>query len=183
MREIPSSPIHAVDPTTPQSNAPWPLSKDTPVKAEDLEEILVNVTPTAKNFAVGQPFHIEAAPQINAALAFNIPWQTHSSGIACGSNTLPKNSSVTRQFLEVVKKVRLRSDIPMETPLGALVTIRTKQGEEFQAGVDIPRGSETFTPLTREEKREKFRANVYSLRTVDIEKAERASSSWKESRR
>jgi 2-methylcitrate dehydratase PrpD len=145
-----------------------------PVKAEDLEEILVNVTPTAKNFAVGQPFHIGAAPQINAAFSLQYTvanaFLRHSMRLEHFTEEFIRDPAV----LEVVKKVRLRSDIPMATPLGALVTIRTKQGEEFQAGVDVPKGSETFTPLTREEKREKFRANVLFSRTVDIEKAERA---------
>ena len=145
-----------------------------PVKAEDLEEILVNVTPTAKNFAVGQPFHIGAAPQINAAFSLQYTvanaFLRHSMRLEHFTEEFIRDPAV----LEVVKKVRLRSDIPIETPLGALVTIRTNQGEEFQARVDVPKGSETFTPLTREEKREKFRANVLFSRTVDMEKAERA---------
>ena len=142
------------------------------IRPEDLEEIVVNVTPTAKNFAVGQPFRLGPVPQINAA--FSLQYTVASAFLRRGMHLEHFTDEAIRdpEVLEIVNKVRLASTVPPETPHGAVVTIRTRQGKEYEARVDTPKGSDTFTPLSRAEKREKFRTNVAFGGTVEAEKAE-----------
>jgi len=144
------------------------------IRPEDLEEILVNVTPTAKNFAVGQPFRLGPVPQINAT--FSLQYTVANAFLRRGMRLehFTDDSIRDPEVLEIVKKVRLASTVPPETPHGAVVTIRTRQGKEYEARVDTPKGSDTFTPLSRAEKREKFRTNVAFGGTIEAERAEEA---------
>jgi 2-methylcitrate dehydratase PrpD len=140
----------------------------------DLDEVVVSVTPTAKSFVVGQPFRIGEVPQINAAFSLQYT-------VACA---LLRKSVQLEHFSEefirdpaimgVVKKIRLDSAMPPDKPHGAAVRIRTRQGKEYEARVDVPKGSDTFTPLTQAEKREKFRSNVAWSKTVPQDRAEKA---------
>jgi 2-methylcitrate dehydratase PrpD len=144
------------------------------VSPEELEEIVVSVTPTAKNFAVGQPFRIGEAPQINAAFSLQY---TVANAFLRKSMRLEHFTDPfirDRLIMDVVKKIRLEATMQADTPLGAAVRIRTRQGKEYEARVDMPRGSDTLTPLTAAEKRDKFRNNVAFSQAVPMERAERA---------
>jgi 2-methylcitrate dehydratase PrpD len=144
------------------------------IKPEDLEEIVVSVTPVAMNFAVGQPFQVGPAPQINAA--FSLQYTVANAFVRKAMRLEHFTDDFIRDpaILDVVGKVRLEPTMPGEFFLGAAVTIRTKQGKKYEARVDMPRGSDTFTPLSRAEKREKFRSNVAFCGTIETERAEGA---------
>ena len=45
------------------------LGKSHPIEINDIDEIIVDITPTARDFAVGQPFKIRDVPQIDAAFS------------------------------------------------------------------------------------------------------------------
>ena len=144
------------------------------IKQEDLDEIVVSVTPAAKNFAVGQPFVVGRVPQINAA--FSLQYTVANAFVRKAMRLEHFTDDFIRDpaVLDVVGKVRLESTMPSELFLGAAVTIRTKEGKKYEARVDMPRGSDTFTPLSRAEKREKFRTNVAFCGTLEAERAEEA---------
>ncbi len=145
-----------------------------PVSPEDLEEIVVTVTATAKNFAVGQPFRIGEVPQINAAFSLQY---TVANAFLRKSTRLEHFTEPfirDRLVMDVVKKIRLDGTLSPDTPLGAAVRIRTRQGKEYEARVDMPKGSDSLTPLTPAEKRDKFRSNVAFSRTVQMDRAEEA---------
>ena len=144
------------------------------VAPEDLEEIVVNVTPTAKNFAVGQPFRIGEVPQINAAFSLQYTVANAFLRKSARIEHFTEASVRDQMIMDVVKKISLESTIAPDKPLGAAVMIRTRQGKEYEACVDMPKGSDTFTPLTQAEKREKFRSNIAFSKTVPTDKAEKA---------
>jgi 2-methylcitrate dehydratase PrpD len=144
------------------------------IRPGDIDEIIVGVTPVAINFAVGQPFHIGEVPQINAA--FSLQYTV--------ANALLRKSVRLEHFkekwirdpaiMEIVRKIRLVPTVPPEKPLAASVKIKTKEGKEYERQVDLPKGSDTFTPLTLEEKKEKFMKNVAFSRMLPMEKAQKA---------
>ncbi len=144
------------------------------IAPEDVNEIIVDITPTARNFAVGQPFKIREVPQIDAA--FNIQYNV--------ANVLLRRSIKLEHFTDeyvrdekisdLVRKIRLTSTTSPETPLGAGVKIKTKHGGEYETRVDMPKGHGVLTPLTPIEKKAKFLDNVRFSNTVSKSKAEQA---------
>jgi 2-methylcitrate dehydratase PrpD len=150
------------------------LVKAHAIDFRDISEVVVSVTPTAKNFAVGQPFRIGEVPQINAT--FSLQYTV--------ANALVRKSIKLEHFteefirdpsvMEVAKKIMLDSAIPKDRPLGAAVRIRTRHGDEYETRVDMPRGSDTLTPLAPEEKRDKFRSNVAFSKSLPMDRAEKA---------
>ncbi len=144
------------------------------ITPEDVDEIVVDITPTARDFAVGQPFKIREVPQIDAA--FNIQYNV--------ANALLRKSIKLEHFTEeyvrdekiadLVRKIRLTAKTSPETPLGAGVTIKMKQGSEYETRVDMPKGNGVLTPLSPAEKRAKFFDNVRFSNTISADKAEKA---------
>jgi 2-methylcitrate dehydratase PrpD len=144
------------------------------IRPEDVDEIIVDITPMARDFAVGQPFKIREVPQIDAA--FNLQYNV--------ANTLLRKSVKLEHFteefirdpriMEIVPKIRLTATMPMEKPLGAGVTIKMKQGRQYEKTVDMPKGNGVLTPLTPAEKRAKFFDNVAFSKMISLDKAEKA---------
>jgi 2-methylcitrate dehydratase PrpD len=80
------------------------------------------------------------------------------------------------RIMDIAGKIRLIPSLGPEKPVGAVVRIKTREGREYEKGIDVPRGMDASQPLTRAEKREKFLANVVFSRTVSLDKAEKALS-------
>lgn len=148
------------------------LIRSHPFAVEDIDEIIVSVTQAAVNFAVGQPFRIGDVPQINAAFSLQY-------AVACallrGSVRL---DHFTDEFVsdpkirEITEKIRLVPAFPSHKFLGASVRIKTKHGKEYKATVDMPKGSDTFTPLSQGEKRQKFLDNCTFSKVLPKARAE-----------
>lgn len=141
------------------------------IAPEDVDEIVVDITPTARNFAVGQPFKIREVPQIDAA--FSIQYNV--------ANVLLRRSVKLEHFTEefvrdekisdLIRKIRLTATTSPETPLGAGVKIKMKHGGEYETRVDMPKGHGVLTPLTAAEKKAKYFDNVRFSNTIANEKA------------
>jgi 2-methylcitrate dehydratase PrpD len=143
---------------------------------DDIDEIIVNITPGAKDFAIGQPFQIGEVPQISAA--FNLQYNVANAILRKSVKLEHFNEEFVRdpKIMDIVKKIRLVPSLPPDKPLGAIVQIKTKQGKEYKKQVDMPRGSDTLTPLTPDEKKEKFMDNAAFSKIISRDKAEKALS-------
>jgi 2-methylcitrate dehydratase PrpD len=146
------------------------------IKPEDVDEIIINVTPNTKDFAVGQPFTIGEVPQISAA--FNMQYTVANALLRKSIKLEHFNEEYVRdpEIMKSVKKIRLVPSLQPDKPLGALVQIKTKQGNEYKKQVDMPKGSDSLTPLTPDEKREKFMNNMAFTGIVSKNKALKALS-------
>jgi hypothetical protein len=49
-----------------------------------------------------------------------------------------------------------------------------KYGEQLEKSVDIPKGNRVFTPLTKDEKREKFLENILFSKKYSLNQAKEA---------
>jgi 2-methylcitrate dehydratase PrpD len=144
------------------------------VPLEDIEEIVVDITAKARNFAVGQPFKIREVPQIDAA--FNIQYNVANALLRRGARLehFTEENILDDRIADLVRKVRLTATTSSETPLGAGVSIRLKNGSEYNARVDMPKGHGVLTPLSYAEKKAKFYDNVRFSGMVPVGRAEEA---------
>ena len=145
-----------------------------PIMVDDVQEILVDITPRARDFAVGQPFKIREVPQIDAA--FSIQYNVANALLRRGTKLEHFTDEYIRneKIAEIVRKIRLTAMTSPETPLGAGVVIKMKDGAEYHARVDMPRGHGVLTPLSYGEKKEKFFENIRFSNMVSMTKAEHA---------
>ena len=143
------------------------------IRPEDIDEIVVDITPTALDFAVGQPFKLREVPQIDGA--FNLQY-TVASALLRRSIKL---EHFTEEFVrdpkitDLINKIRLTPTMPLDKPLGARMKIKMKQGNEYDKRIDMPKGNGIFTPLTKTDMRAKYFDNVAFSKTISMEKAEK----------
>ena len=151
------------------------LANGSPIAPEEIDEIVVAVTPAAKKFA-GQPFRIGEVPQVNAA--FSLQYAVASALLRKSVKLEHFTEEYVRdpRIMDIAGKIRLIPSLPPEKLLGTVVRIKTREGKEYEKGIDVPRGMDASQPLTGTEKREKFLANVVFSRTVSPDKAEKALS-------
>ena len=67
----------------------------------------------------------------------------------------------------MIEKIKLQCSSNDENFLAAKIQIKMKNGILYEKSVDIPRGDDLFTPLSDDEIREKFIANVSYGKTFD----------------
>lgn len=152
------------------------LVRNNSIRPEDIEEIVVDVSPKARDFAVGQHFKIRKVPQIDASFSLQYTVATALLRKNVRLEHFTEASVRDPNVLNITKKIKLRATIPPEKPLAAAVKIRTKQGVEYAKRVDMPKGHGILTPLAHKEKRDKFFANVEFSGTVTLERARKLVS-------
>lgn len=146
------------------------------IKPEDIDEVIVDISPVGRDFAVGQPFRVGEVLQARAAFSFQY---TVANALLRKSVKLEHFTDASikdPKIMDLIDKIRLNATIPPETPSAAGVKVKMRQGKEFEKRVDVAKGFGTLTPLTPAEKREKFMNNVAFSKTVPLEKAEKALS-------
>jgi 2-methylcitrate dehydratase PrpD len=144
------------------------------IEPQDIDEVIVDISPAGRDFATGQPFRIGADPEASAAFSFQY---TVANALLRKSVTLEhftEESIKDPMMMDLMNKIRLNATISPETRHAAGVKVRMKQGKEFEKRVDVPKGVETLTPLTPTERREKFMNNVAFSKTIPLEKAKKA---------
>ena len=77
-------------------------------------------------------------------------------------------------ILEMINKITLKKSPDPGKFLAARVMVKTVTGRSYEAEVGVPKGDDLFTPLTREEKRQKFIDNVVFSGTIPLEKGKKA---------
>jgi 2-methylcitrate dehydratase PrpD len=150
------------------------LVHNNPIQPEDVKEVVIDVLPKARDFAVGQPFKIRNVPQIDAG--FSLQYTVASALLRKGVKLehFSEEAVAEPKAMEMVKKIRLTANMPPEKPLSAAVKIRTRQGREYETRIDMPRGNSILTPLTPGQKKEKFLANAEFSGAVRFNEAEAA---------
>ena len=146
------------------------------IKPEEIEEIIVEIPAAEYNFAVGQPFRIREVPQIDAS--FSLQYCVADAFLR-GSVSIEhflEEAIRDRPIMEMISKIRLVKSSDSSKFLAARIDVKTTKGIMHMAEVAVPKGDDLLTPLTADEKREKFMANVAFSNTVPIRNAEKALS-------
>jgi len=144
------------------------------IKPQDIDEVIVDISPAGRDFATGQPFRTGEVPEANALFSFQYAVANALLRKSVRLEHFTEESIKDPMIVDLVDKIRLNTTISSEARHAARVKVKMKQGQEFEKGVNVPKGVETLTPLTSIEKREKFMNNVAFSKTVPLEKAEKA---------
>ncbi|MFC1870605.1 MmgE/PrpD family protein [Chloroflexota bacterium] len=139
---------------------------------EDVAEVILGVTANTCDRYLNQPFEM-GDPQMRAT--FSLPYNV--------ANVLLRGRTRLEHFtdeflydpgvLGLVQKVKLVPTTPPGKGLATDLKVKMKDGREFSAHVDGPRGLRD-DPLTQDEITDKFWANVDFSKTVSRKKAEKA---------
>ena len=143
------------------------------IKVDNIEEIVLYVSQRGIEGFFGQPFRIGDFPHANAA--FNFRYAV--------ANTLLRKGIKPEHFSEeairdpeidaLISKTRLAES--SETPmLGAGLKVKMKDGREFSESVDTSKGYPFDSPLSKDEIKDKFRANIGFSQAVTRDNAEAA---------
>ena len=136
------------------------LHRDDEIIVEEIKAITLAIPQKAKDFAIGQPFEIRQTPQIDAL--FSIQYAVANALI----RKEVKLEHYTEPFIkddqvqELIHRIKIVADMPEELPLGAEVHILMKNGKELKKRIEMPKGNESYTPLKKEEKTDKFIQNL-----------------------
>jgi 2-methylcitrate dehydratase PrpD len=142
------------------------------IKVDDIEEVILYVPQEGLEIFMAQPFRIGEFPHGNAA--FNCQYT-----VACA---LLRGSVKSEHFSEeairdpqlntLISKIKLAGlpDVPF---LSAKLEVKMKDGQEFSEFTDTPKGDPLKDPLSKDEIKDKFRANVDFSQTVTRDNAEK----------
>ena len=144
------------------------------IEAENIDDIVLDVSPILLDSFVGKPFEIRDVPQVDALFS---PRYSVASVLVRKSIKLEhfgEESIREPKVVDLAQKIKLTGTKPEEKPKAAGLTVKLKGGKEYSANVDFARGDAIDSPMSREEITEKFKANVDFSKTVAREKAEKA---------
>jgi len=150
------------------------LVHDNEIRPGEIDEVVIEISPAGRDFAVGQPFVIEDVLQARAAFSFEY---------AVANALLRKNVQLEHfteekmkdpKIMDLISKIKLDTTISPGKSYTAGVKVKMKGGKEFEKRVKVAKGFEALTPLTPGEKREKFMNSVAFSKTVPLENAEKA---------
>ena len=141
------------------------------INIDHIEEIIVCISKKGYEFAVGQPFKIEPVPQINAS--FNLQYNVSSAILRkdVKLDYFTDEYIKDKKIFEIIKKVQLKPDMPNDKVLAAEVSMKMKDGNIFSHRVDIPKGNGAVSPLSYDEKIDKYMSNVEFSHGVSKENA------------
>jgi 2-methylcitrate dehydratase PrpD len=142
------------------------------IKAEDIEEVVLCEPRRGLDGFFGQPFRIGEFP--HGCAAFNYRYNV--------ANALLRRSVKPEHFAEaairdpevnaLVSRVKL-AEMPGENTLSAELKVRMRDGREFSEFTDTPKGNPE-NPMTGDEIKDKFRANLAYSGAVSRDNAEKA---------
>lgn len=125
-----------------------------------VEKITIHVTPrTAKGF-VGQPFVMGDDYQVCGA--FSIRFTTANALLrrAVRPEHYTPEKMQEEQLIKLIDKIVIEPSLPADEYLTANVDIEMSNGEKYSARCNAPKGDIYKNPMTEEEVRDKYYANV-----------------------
>lgn len=146
----------------------WDLIQKHDLKAEDIAEVIVNVTTENRDSPVGQPFHIGGSPQASAL--FSIQYGVASALVRKDIRLEYYAEEYIRDqsIMDFTKKIKLVDVIPPEKDLTAELKVIMKDGKEYFSAPAKKQLS------TMNEIKKKFMTNVAFSKTITARNANAA---------
>jgi 2-methylcitrate dehydratase PrpD len=145
------------------------------IEAEEIDEVIIMIPEQSYPPIIREPFTMGIVPHVDAI--FSLPY-TVACALLRGSVSVEHFTDEAMndpRIAEMTKKVKIDiQEFPHESYLASTVNVRMKDGRELSAHVNVPKGNEVDNPLTREEKRDKFRGNVRFSNKVSPDDCEKA---------
>jgi len=160
--------------TNPPIDCALALVRKYNIKADDIAEVIQYVPKEELELFCAKPFRIGDFPHGNAAFSYQY---TVANALLRGSSK-PEHFSETAirnpQVNDLISKIRI-AELPGERMLSATkLEVRMKDGRQFSEFTDTPKGDPIRNPMSKDEIRDKFRANVEFSQTVSRDNAENA---------
>jgi 2-methylcitrate dehydratase PrpD len=149
-------------------NCAWDLVQKYDLKAEDIAEVIVNVTTENRNSPVGQQFHIGGSPQASAL--FSIQYGVASALVRKDVRLeyYVEDCIRDQSIMDFIKKIKLADVMPPEKDLAAELRVIMKDGTEYFSA-PAKRLLSTMSEI-----KEKFMTNVAFSKTITTKKANAA---------
>ncbi len=141
------------------------------IKAEDIREVRLYLSPGELDTFCGRPFLIGAFPHGNAAFSFQYVAATALLRKSVRPEHFTEPSIRDPQINNFISKIKLVA-WPEPERHGARLAVIMPDGSEFTESCEVAKGDPLGNPMSREEITAKFWTNVEFSRTVTREKAE-----------
>jgi 2-methylcitrate dehydratase PrpD len=150
------------------------ISCSNDIRIENIDEIVVNVSPGIFNGFTGQPFVLGETPQIDGA--FSVRYTVATALLRKGIKPAYFTDECIRdpRIQRLIDRMRLVPSIPPDRSAATEIQVKMSDGSVLSGATDFPKGDISRTPLSDDEMRAKFRDNVVYSNTVPREKAEEA---------
>ncbi len=145
------------------------------IAAKDIDEVTIIIPEESYPPIIREPFAMGTVPHVDAI--FSLPYTVACALLRRGVRVehFTDEAISDPAIAELTKKVKIAvQEFPNEVFLATTVKVRMKGGRELSAHVNVPKGNEIDNPLTKAEKREKFRGNVRFSNKVSADDCEKA---------
>lgn len=145
------------------------------IEPKDVEAVTVIIPEESYPPIIREPFTMGVVPHVDAI--FSLPYTVACALLRRGVRVehFTDEAMSDPMIAEMTNKVKIAvQEFPNEVFLASTVKVRMKDGRELSAHVNVPKGNEIDNPLTREEKRNKFRGNAHFSKKVSVENCEKA---------
>jgi 2-methylcitrate dehydratase PrpD len=131
------------------------------VEIVDIEQIILKVSSMVRSMFIGQPFIIRDVPQIDAAFSIRF----------CVANILLRKGIALEHYEEnlirdpritdIANKIIIEEFDNSDTQIwAASLKIKMKDGKEYTSDAEFAKGEPVFSPLSKEEVKQKFMNNI-----------------------
>jgi 2-methylcitrate dehydratase PrpD len=150
------------------------ISRSNDITVDDIESVVVNVTPGVLNGFTGTPFIPGETAQIDAAFSVRFTVATALLRKDVRPAFFTDECLKDPTIASLISKMNLVASIPQKDSPFTKVDVAMKNGKTFSGTCDFPKGDISRTPLTADEIRTKFRNNVAFSGKVPADRAEEA---------
>lgn len=158
--------------THPSIDAVMSIVKSHEVDPENIEEIIIHVTPRTLAGFVGQPFVMGEVPQIDGAFSIRFTAANAILRKAVRPEHFSREAMSDPRISMLLDKMKLVDSLPPTEYLTAEAEIKMKDGQIYKSRTDVPRGDIYKNPMSIEEIIAKYRDNVAFSGTISRERAE-----------
>ena len=143
------------------------------INSRDIDSITIDVAPMHLDSPLNQPFELGDFPQGTAT--FSLRYQVANVLVRKGVKVEHMTDNFVRdpEVGALARKVNVTDKIPADKIESANVVVRMKDGREFFAYEDVPKGNVLKKPLSYEEILEKFWGNIDFSKTISKTHAEK----------
>jgi 2-methylcitrate dehydratase PrpD len=145
-----------------------------PLIPEQIEKVVVQTSQPVYSTFISQPFVVGDDPQIDAA--FNLQFSVANALFrqSLKPEHLERSCILESGLAVLLKKIGVVPTLPPDQRLAARLVVTMKDGSDYSAFVEFPKGEPFANPMSVQELLEKYRANMLVSRLVSPSNAEKA---------
>lgn len=136
------------------------LATENRLNEDQIEEILIHVTPRTLKGFVGQPFVIGECPEVSGAFSIRFTAATALMYRTVRPEHLTREHMQDPRLQRLLEKIRLVDSLPPGESLTAEVELRLRDGSLLRTRTSVPKGDIYASPMSEAEILDKYYANT-----------------------